>query len=63
MPVEIRTSDGRYWARTAHQLHAPLPLVRRPSEHERRRRTLAFAAAILLFSAGLIGLAALLKGI
>ena len=62
MPVEIRTCDGRHWARPAHQLHAPLPLVRLVTPRERQRRQRAFALSLILFSAGLIGLATLLKG-
>jgi hypothetical protein len=63
MPVEIRTSDGRHWARPALQNHAPAPLVRLVTPHERYRRQLKFVAALLLFSGLLMSLAALLKGI
>jgi hypothetical protein len=62
MPVEIRTCDGRHSARRAHQLHQPLPLVRLVGPRERQRRQFAFALSLILFSAGLIGLATLLKG-
>lgn len=38
MPVEIRTSDGRHWARPARQNHALLPMIRIETPFERRRR-------------------------
>lgn len=52
MPVEIRTCDGRHFARPVIQNHAPLPLVRRESHWERRRRHREAARDILIiFSA------------
>jgi hypothetical protein len=51
MPVEIRTADGRHWARPVAQLHAPLPLVRLVTPFERRRRTRTFAGFLILFLA------------
>lgn len=41
MPVEIRTSDGRHWARPALQHREAAPLVRFESRWERRRRVRA----------------------
>lgn len=38
MPVEIRTSDGRHWARPVQQNHPLLPMIRFESPFERRRR-------------------------
>lgn len=38
MPVENRTVDGRHYARAVRQHHAALPLIRRESPVERRRR-------------------------
>lgn len=63
MPVEIRTADGRQWARPVQQNHARLPLQRLVTPHERHRRQLKFVVALLLFSGLLMSLAALLKGI
>lgn len=38
MPVEIRTAEGRHWARQAYQHQQQLPLVRLETPLARRRR-------------------------
>lgn len=48
MPIEIRTCDGRHFARPVVQNHAPLPLIRRESNWERRRRRREAARDILI---------------
>lgn len=58
MPLEIRTSDGRHWARPVVQNHPPLPLVRTESPFERRRRRRrGLATAAFLFALGWLALA------
>jgi hypothetical protein len=63
MPVEIRTSDGRHWARPVHQNHAPLPMIRFESPFERRRRRVRGALHIsFLFAFALLAVAIILSG-
>ncbi len=50
MPVEIRTSDGRHWARPAFQNHRQLPFIGLECRAERRRRRVRTVAALLMFS-------------
>jgi hypothetical protein len=55
MPVEIRTADGRHWARQAHQLHAPLPYDRLVTDRDRwRARRREAALFLLVLAAGLL---------
>ena len=56
MPVEIRTSDGRHWARPAFQNHQPLPFVGLESRAERRRRRVRAVMALLILSCALLAL-------
>lgn len=63
MPVEIRTSDGRHWARPVRQNHAPLPMIRFESPFERRRRRVRGALHLsFLFAFAVLAAAFLVSG-
>lgn len=51
MPVEIRTSDGRHWARPARQNHALPPIIRIETPFQRRRRRVRATLQMSLFFA------------
>lgn len=63
MPVEIRTSDGRHWARPVQQNHPLLPMIRFESPFERRRRRVRLAIHFtFLFAFGWLVAAIALSG-
>ena len=63
MPVEIRTADGRHWARTVAQNHEKLPLIRAATRLERRRARHAFLIFALFVSGWLTAAHLFLKGL
>lgn len=63
MPVEIRTADGRHWARPVHQNHDRLPMIRFETPFERRRRRVRAGLHLsFLFAFAVLAAAFLLSG-
>lgn len=52
MPVEIRTCDGRHYARTVVQNNERLPLIRLETPRERYRRRQRGICHVLILLAG-----------
>lgn len=66
MPVEIRTPDGRHWARPVIHYHDKLPLIRltTPAERWRRRwRGLGHVCVLVLGVLFVVAVQHLLKGL
>ncbi|MFN7400331.1 MAG: hypothetical protein ACK5SX_15040 [Sandaracinobacter sp.] len=63
MPVEIRTSDGRHWARPVQQNQPRPPMIRFESPFERRRRRVRSALQLcFLFAFAVLAAAFFLSG-